>query len=121
MLRAMKENALQGYRLALDGDGDRGPLGIKSITAYFNDRDIRTRDGGSCGIASVHQILMRTTYIGQHRLNTRATRRERPSGSRARRYGCSTDHHRQALALSHDRFDGGVGRFGGEAGLKIRS
>ena len=59
------------YRLALNGDGDRGPLGIKSITTYLNDRDVRARDGGRWGIASVHQILTRTTYIGQHRFNTR--------------------------------------------------
>src|SRR3981081_2509937 len=59
------------YRLALNGDGDRGPMGIKSITTYLNDRDIRTRDGGRWGVASVHQILTRTTYVGQHRFNTR--------------------------------------------------
>ena len=54
------------YRLALNGDGDSGPMGIKSITTYLNDRDIRTRDGGRWGIASVHQILTRSTYVGQH-------------------------------------------------------
>ena len=68
------------YRLALDGDGDSGPLGVKSIATYLNDRDIRTRDGGRWGIASVHQILTRTTYIGQHRFNTRdhKTREAKP-------------------------------------------
>ncbi len=34
------------YRLALNGDSDSGPMGIKSITTYLNQRDIRTRDGG---------------------------------------------------------------------------
>ena len=46
-------------------------MGIKSITNHLNARNIRTHDGGKFGIASVHQILTRTTYIGQHRFNTR--------------------------------------------------
>lgn len=73
------------YRLALNGDGDSGPMGIKSITTYLNERDIRTRDGGRWGIASVHQILTRTTYIGQHRFNTRdhKTRTAKPEAEHA--------------------------------------
>jgi site-specific DNA recombinase len=73
------------YRLALTGDGKSGPLGIKSITTYLNDRNIRTRDGGRWGIASVHQILTRTTYIGQHRFNTRdhKTRSPKPEAEHA--------------------------------------
>ncbi len=73
------------YRLALNGDGDRGPMGIKSITTYLNDRDIRTRDGGRWSVASVHQILTRTTYVGQHRFNTRdhKTRTAKPEAERA--------------------------------------
>jgi site-specific DNA recombinase len=73
------------YRLALNGDGDRGPMGIKSITTYLNDRDIRARDGGRWGVASVHQILTRTTYVGQHRFNTRdhKTRTAKPEAEHA--------------------------------------
>ncbi len=73
------------YRLALTGDGTSGPLGIKSITTHLNDRNIRTRDGGRWGIASVHQILTRTTYIGQHRFNTRdhKTRSPKPEAEHA--------------------------------------
>jgi len=48
-------------RLALTGDGTSGPLGIKSITTHLNNRNIRTQHGGRWGIASVHQILTRTT------------------------------------------------------------
>jgi site-specific DNA recombinase len=59
------------YRLALTGDGESGAMGIKSITMHLNERNIRTRDGGRWGIASVHQILTRTTYIGEHRFNMR--------------------------------------------------
>jgi len=51
----------------------------------LNQRDIRTRDGGRWGIASVHQILARTTYIGQHRFNTRdhKTRTAKPKAEHA--------------------------------------
>jgi site-specific DNA recombinase len=73
------------YRLALKGEGDSGPMGIKSITNRLNARNIRTRDGGKFGIASVHQILTRTTYIGQHRFNTRdhKTRSAKPQAEHA--------------------------------------
>jgi site-specific DNA recombinase len=57
------------YRLALQGDGESGPMGIKSITIHLNERGIRTRDGGRWGIASVHKVLTRTSYIGRHRFN----------------------------------------------------
>jgi len=52
-------------------------MGIKSITTYLNERHIRTRNGGRWGIASVHQILTRTTCIGEHRFkwSTWPTRR----------------------------------------------
>ena len=73
------------YRLALKGEGDSGPMGIKSITNHLNVRNIRTRDGGKFGIASVHQILTRTTHIGQHRFNTRdhKTRSAKPQAEHA--------------------------------------
>jgi hypothetical protein len=34
------------YRLALEGDGTSGPLGVKNITAHLNAHRIFTRDGG---------------------------------------------------------------------------
>ncbi len=59
------------YRLFLEGDGNTGPLGVKAITCYLNERRLFTRDGGRWGLAQIHAILTRTTYIGQHRFNTR--------------------------------------------------
>ena len=124
-LRAMKENARQGYwngalppigyrivaaeqrgaktkkkleidpihaetvrlmfRLALIGDGENGPMGVKSITTHLNERGIRTRDGGRWGIAAVHQVLTRETYVGRHRFNTRdhKTRAPKPEAEHA--------------------------------------
>ena len=60
------------YRLFLEGDGVKGPMGVKAITCHLNERRIFTRDGGKWGLAQVHAILTRTTYIGEHRFNTRS-------------------------------------------------
>ncbi len=59
------------YRLALEGDGTSGPMGVKAITTYLNVRRIFTRDGGRWGIGQLHRVLTRTTYIGQHEFNRR--------------------------------------------------
>ncbi len=58
------------FRLACEGDGTSGPMGVKSITKHLNAVSIRTRDGGRWGIGAVHKVLTRTTYIGRHRFNT---------------------------------------------------
>lgn len=60
------------YRLFLEGNGTSGPLGVKAITCHLNERRIFTRDGGRWGLAQIHAILTRTTYIGEHRFNTRS-------------------------------------------------
>jgi site-specific DNA recombinase len=68
------------FRLAREGDGSSGPMGVKSITTHLNAAGIRTRDGGRWGIGAVHKVLTRTTYIGRHRFNTRfwKTRERKP-------------------------------------------
>ncbi|MBX3572917.1 MAG: recombinase family protein [Mesorhizobium sp.] len=60
------------YRLFLVGDGLSGPKGVKAIATYLNENRIFTRDGGRWGLAQVHAVLTRTTYIGEHRFNTRS-------------------------------------------------
>jgi site-specific DNA recombinase len=64
------------YRLALEGDGASGPMGVKNIVTWLNGRRIITRDGGRWGIGQVHLILTRTTYIGRHEFNKRAKTEE---------------------------------------------
>jgi hypothetical protein len=68
------------FRLAREGDGSSGPMGVKSITKHINAAGIRTRDGGRWGVGAVHKVLTRTTYIGRHRFNTRfwRTRERKP-------------------------------------------
>ena len=59
------------FRLALEGDGASGPMGVKSITKYLSEHRIFTRDGGRWGIGTVHRMLTRHTYIGRHEFNRR--------------------------------------------------
>jgi site-specific DNA recombinase len=68
------------FRLAREGDGVSGPIGVKKIATHLNAAGIRTRDGGRWGIGAVHKVLTRTTYIGRHRFNTRfwKTRERKP-------------------------------------------
>ena len=64
------------YRLALEGDGASGPMGVKSIASHLNARRIFTRDGGRWGIGQVHRILTRPTYVGRHEFNKRSKSKE---------------------------------------------
>ena len=68
------------FRLAREGSGSSGPMGVKSIATYLNASGIRTRDGGRWGLDAVHKVLTRTTYIGRHRFNTKfwKTRERKP-------------------------------------------
>ena len=66
------------FRLALTGENGSGPMGVKAIATYLNERGIRTRDGGRFGLAHVYQILTRTTYAGRHRFNTRDHKTKQP-------------------------------------------
>jgi site-specific DNA recombinase len=68
------------YRLALQGNGSSGAMGVKSIAKHLNESGIRTRDGGRWGVDAVHKVLTRTTYIGRHRFNAKfwKTRERKP-------------------------------------------
>src|SRR5690349_24737961 len=59
------------FRLAREGSGCSGPMGVKSIATHLNTIGIRTRDGGRWGLDAVHKVLTRATYIGRHRFNTK--------------------------------------------------
>jgi DNA invertase Pin-like site-specific DNA recombinase len=54
------------FKLALEGDGTSGRMGVKAIAAYLNARKLYTRTGGRWGVGTVHRILTRRTYIGEH-------------------------------------------------------
>lgn len=64
------------YRLALEGEGSSGQMGVKAIVKYLNGKGIFTRDGGRWGIGQVHRVLTRRTYIGEHQFNKRGKSKE---------------------------------------------
>ncbi len=68
------------FRLAREGGGTSGPMGVKSIAKHLNAAGIRTRDGGRWGLGAVHKALTRTTYVGRHRFSTKfwKTRERKP-------------------------------------------
>jgi len=61
-----------GVHILLTDDSVACPMGVKAITCHLNERRIFTRDGGRWGLAQIHAILTCTTYIGEHRFNTRS-------------------------------------------------
>ena len=57
------------YELYLRGDGKSGPLGVKNIACWLNERGYRTKNGGRFGTGSVHHILTNRTYVGEYVFN----------------------------------------------------
>jgi DNA invertase Pin-like site-specific DNA recombinase/PHD/YefM family antitoxin component YafN of YafNO toxin-antitoxin module len=53
------------FDLALKGDGDSGPMGMKNIVKWLNDRGYRTRSGKRWGLSTVHRYLNSKTYVGK--------------------------------------------------------
>jgi site-specific DNA recombinase len=68
------------FRLFREGDGKSGPMGVKAVTSWLNERGYRTRVGARWGIGPFHQILTRPTYKGEHRFNRKVwkTRQAKP-------------------------------------------
>ena len=62
------------FRLYRLGDGSAGPLGIKNLTSWLNERGYRTRRGARFGVATVHGILSNVIYIGEWVFNKRDSR-----------------------------------------------
>ncbi len=57
------------FRLFKEGDGKSGPLGVKALTCWLNERGYRTRVGARWGIGQLHKILTSPTYKGEYRFN----------------------------------------------------
>jgi len=119
VLRAMKENARQGYwsgarppfgfkaveverrgsrikkklaidpveaetvrlmfRLFLEGDGGSGPMGVKAIAVWLNERGYRARGGATWGLGPIHAMLSHPVYAGRmpfNRMEARSGRRK---------------------------------------------
>ena len=65
------------FRLFLEGDGGSGPLGVKAIAAWLNDRGYRTRGGATWGVGPVHALLTHPVYAGRMRFNRSEARTRR--------------------------------------------
>ncbi len=65
------ETVLLIYRLYLEGDAGRGPMGVKEVTKALNGRGLRTRLGARFGVGAVHKILTNPVYVGCWRFNQR--------------------------------------------------
>ena len=59
------------YRLIVEGDGQSGPLGVKSVCNWLNERGHLTRMGCRWGIGPLHDILTRPLYAGTYQFNRR--------------------------------------------------
>lgn len=68
------------FKLFREGDGKTGPMGVKAVTSWLNERGYRTRGGAKWGIGPLHLILTRATYKGEHRFNRKVwkTRETKP-------------------------------------------
>ena len=57
------------FKLYLEGDTGAGPLGIKAVAVFLNERGYRTRGGAYWGIGPLHKMLCNTVYAGSMRFN----------------------------------------------------
>ena len=57
------------FTLFLQGEGERGPFGIKAMVVWLNERGYRTRRGGTWGVGQPHQMLTNPVYAGRLRFN----------------------------------------------------
>lgn len=62
------------FRLYRHGDGQSGPLGVKQVVSWLNERGYRTRLGARFGVATLHNILTNRVYIGEWVFNKRDSR-----------------------------------------------
>lgn len=65
------------FRLFLEGVNDSGPLGIKGMVRWLNERGYRTRGGVAWGIGPVHAMLSNPVYAGRMRFNRQEARSRR--------------------------------------------
>jgi DNA invertase Pin-like site-specific DNA recombinase len=54
----------QIFKLFLEGDGTKGPMGIKDVASWLNRYGLRNKRGNPFFTSCVHRILTRETYAG---------------------------------------------------------
>ncbi len=68
---------VQIFKLCLQGDGNRGPSGLKEIVNWLYDNRLRIR-GRQFYVSTVERIIKRETYTGLHHYNRMNTRSGKP-------------------------------------------
>ncbi len=63
------DNVRLMFKLARNGDGSSGPMGVKAIAEHVNAKGIRSRSGKLFGTGTVHEILTREAYTGERHWN----------------------------------------------------
>lgn len=59
------------FTLYLAGDGKSGPLGIKRLVSWLNEKGHRSRLGGRFSVNTIHGILTNPVYVGEWSFNRR--------------------------------------------------
>ncbi len=72
------------FRLFLEGDHGSGPMGVKRIVTWLNERGHRTRVGATWGIGPMHALLTHPVYGGRMRFNRQEARTGRRKAKRSR-------------------------------------
>ncbi len=68
----------QIFKLSLEGDKTRGPMGVKEIASWLNRNGFRNRNGNPFYTSIVYAILTRGAYAGTYYFNTHDSRAGRP-------------------------------------------
>ena len=62
------------FKLFVEGHEGSGPMGIKTIATWLNERGYTTRTGGRWGTSRVHSLLSNPVYAGRQRFNVKDSR-----------------------------------------------
>jgi site-specific DNA recombinase len=87
------------FQLFLEGHDGSGPMGIKAIANWLNERGYTTRRGGRWGNGRIHALLSNPVYAGRLRFNVKDSRTYRLKGASEHVY-CDAP-----PIVSHEVFD----------------
>lgn len=54
------------YSMAILGDGNGPPMGVKSIVVWLNEHGYRTRQGARWSVQAIHRMLTHSIYFGDY-------------------------------------------------------
>lgn len=77
---AVARMPVRSAKLYTEGDGHGGPLGVKQLAVWLNERGDRTKRGRRFGVSAIHTILTNRAYIGEAAFNRRSSKtlRQKP-------------------------------------------